>query len=260
VLAEEHLERWGADALRLHLLSLTRPTADVEWDETGLRGCARFLERAHAAVLARRGRGRFVSRRVLVLKHRLIRRVTRAIRTFHLNKAVSAFMVFVKELRAPDLTLEEVDRETLRTFVILLQPFAPHAAAEMWEQLGESSSLEEEPWPEYSEELLRPVEVEIAIFVDDRLVDRVVIDPNLGKTELLHLVEKREKVLARTGGRRADRVIVVPERLVHLIYDVSRGATPPDPAPATATAAPPRAEPAGDPPAARLGAEPPRIP
>jgi len=265
VLAEEHLERWGADALRLHLLSLTRPTDDVEWDETGLRGCARFLERAHATVLARRGRGRFVSRRVLVLKHRLIRRVTRAIRTFHLNKAVSAFMAFVKELRAPDLTLEEVDRETLRTFVVLLQPFAPHAAAELWEQLGETSRLESEPWPEYSEELLRPVEVEIAIFVDDRLVDRVVIDPSIGKTELLHRVEKREKVLARTGGRRAERVIVVPDRLVRLVFGPA-GEAPPSAAPsiaapstaaapATASAGPPVAEPAAEPPASRLGPE-----
>ena len=244
ILAEEVLKKWGADVLRLHLLFLGPPAADTEWDEQGLRGCARFIQRAHDAIVDRAGQGKFVSRRALVLKHRLIRRVTRAIRTFHLNKAVSAFMEFVKELRDSELTFEEVDRETLKTFVVLLQPFVPHLAAELWERLGETSPLEDEAWPEYSDELLRPLEVEIAVLVDGRIADRVVVDPSLGKTELLHLIEQRPNIAARTKGRRADRVIVVPERLVHLIFSKER--TPGESAGSDESESPPPEEPAQD--------------
>ncbi len=216
VLAEELLSRWGSDAMRLHLLFLGPPESDVEWNEKGLRGCCRFLKRAYDVVLERHGQGKFVSRRVLVLKHRLIRRVTRAIRTFHLNKSVAAFMEFVNELRSENLTSEEVDRDTLKTFLVLLHPFAPHLSSEIWQKIGETSSLEEESWPEYSEELLRPTEVEIVIMINNRIADRMTVDPTIGKTELLHEIERRPNVLARTGGRRADRVFVDPERLVHM--------------------------------------------
>jgi leucyl-tRNA synthetase len=222
--AEEILEKWGADVLRLHLLFLGPPSEDTEWSERGLRGCARFLHRAHDTIAARADQGRFVSRRALVLKHRLIRRVTRALRTFHLNKAVSAFMEFVRELRGEGLTPEEVDRDTLKAFVILLHPFAPHLACELWEMLGETSPLEDAPWPEYSDELLKPAETEIVIQVDDRVVDRLRLEEELSKTELLHRIEKLPRVLARTQGRRASRVVVVPDRLVNLIFREERPA------------------------------------
>ncbi len=220
--AKEYLNRWGSDAMRLHLLFLGPPGSDVEWDEKGLRGCCRFLKRAYDVVLERHDQGKFVSRRVLVLKHRLIRRVTRAIRTFHLNKAIAAFMEFVKELRTEDLTPEEVDQDTLKVFLVLLHPFAPHLTSEAWQKIGETNPLEAEPWPEYSEELLRPTEVEIVIMINNRIADRMIVDPAIGKTELLHEIERRPKVLARTGGRRADRVFVVPERLVHMTISKER--------------------------------------
>ena len=156
VLAADYLEKYGSDAMRLHLLFMGPPQDHVEWNEEGLRGCARFLQRTHEAIMRRVGEGRFVSRNVLVAKHRLVRRVSRAIRTFRLNKAVSSFMEFVKLLRSGDLTLEEVDRQTLKTFVILLTPFAPHMAHELWEKMGEEGQLNDQPWPEHSEELLNP--------------------------------------------------------------------------------------------------------
>ncbi|MFQ5653967.1 MAG: class I tRNA ligase family protein [Planctomycetota bacterium] len=216
--AQPYLEKHGSDVLRLHLLFLGPPEADVVWNEGGMKGCARLLKRAHEVVLARKDQGRFVSRRALVEKHRLIRRVTRAIRTFRMNKAVSAFMEFVNELRGNRLSLEEVDRSTLRTFIILLAPFTPHLAAELWEHLGEPGSVFEQRWPEYSEELLKPLEVEIGIFVNARLCDRLKVEGEVSKSELLERVMGLEKVKMLVGEKRPDRVIVVPSRLVKLVY------------------------------------------
>jgi len=230
VLAGDYLERYGADAMRLHLLFLGQAQDHAEWNEEGLRGCARFLQRTHEAILARVGEGRFVSRDVLVAKHRLIRRVSRAIRTFRLNKAVSAFMEFVKLLRSDKISLEEVDRQTLKTFVVLLAPFAPHMAHELWEGLGETDRLDEESWPEHSEELLQPSQVSLAVQVNEKIVDRITVDLAAPKNLVIDQALKLESVVKKTGGRPADRVVHVPDRLLKLIYtsDLGGGSAKPD--------------------------------
>ena len=218
VIASEYLDHYGADALRLHLLFMGPPQDHVEWSDEGLKGCARFLQRTHEAITQRIGKGKFVSRNVLVAKHRLIRRVTRAIRTYRLNKAVSAFMEFIKLLRGDEFSMEEVDKQTLRTFTILLAPFAPHMAHELWEQLGEAGPLTSESWPEHSDELLQPTEVELAVFVNDSLVDRMTVELEATKNQVIDQALELNKVQERTGGKSADRVIHVPDRLLKLVY------------------------------------------
>ncbi len=218
VIASEYFDRYGADALRLHLLFMGPPQDHAEWSDEGLKGCARFLQRTYEGITSRIGQGKFVSRNVLVAKHRLIRRVTRAIRTYRLNKAVSAFMEFVKLLRSDEFSPEEVDKQTLKTFTILLAPFAPHMAHELWDRLGESGKLSAEPWPEHSNELLQPTEIELAVFVNNSLVDRISVDLEATKNQVIDQVLKLSSVQDRTGGRSADRVIHVPDRLLKLIY------------------------------------------
>lgn len=217
ILAAEHLDLFGGDALRLHLLFMGPPSADIEWNPDGIRGCARFLVRTHEAVRSRMATGKFVSRRVLVEKHRLIRRVSRAIRTYRLNKAVSSFMSFIKLLRSDEISPEEVDRSTLGTFCILFLPFAPHMATELWKILGAEGRLEDQPWPEFSEELLSPHEMEIAVMVDDKIVDHLTIDADLNKNQVIDLVTELEAVKRCTGGMPAARVIHVPGRLLKLL-------------------------------------------
>ncbi len=215
--AEHYLKEYGGDALRLHLLFIGPPAEDVVWNEEGLRGTRRFLERSFEFVLDRRAKGRFVSRKVLVEKHRLIRRVTRAIRSFKLNKGVSAFMEFVKILSREPLTPEEVDLATLKTFVTLLAPFAPHTSAELWERLGAEGSVFEQEWPDYSEELLKPPVIEIAIQINSRVRDRLEFEEEPSKTDLIQAALARPRVRELLGGQEPARVIVVPGKLVNLV-------------------------------------------
>lgn len=228
--ASKYLQEYGGDALRLHLLFLGPPADDVVWSDAGLRGCRRFLRRANEVTLARKETGRFVSRRVLVEKHRMIRRVTRAIRTFRLNKAVSAFMEFVNFLRASDLTPDEVDRATLKTFTVLLAPFAPHLAAQLWEELEGEGSVSEQEWPTYSKELLKPLEPEFAIQVDSRLVDRVRLEEPLKRSELIELILARPRVARAVGGVTPDHCVVVPDHLVNIVLPRPAANTAPEPA------------------------------
>ncbi|MFN0057367.1 MAG: class I tRNA ligase family protein [Planctomycetota bacterium] len=215
--AQTYLDNYGGDALRLHLLFIGPPADDVVWGESGTRGCARFLGRALELVVDRKQKGRFVSRKVLVEKHRLINRVTKAIQTFKLNKAVSAFMEFVKVLRSPSITPQEVDLATLKTFAVLLAPFAPHVAAEMWEVLGGADNVFAQPWPEFSPELLRPLESEVGILINNKLRDRMVVEGEPAKAQLLKAALARAKIVASLAGRRAEHVYVVPGRLINLV-------------------------------------------
>lgn len=227
-----YLEEFGGDALRLHILFLGPPAEDVVWSARGLAGCRRFLERTRGVVLERMERGRFVSRRVLVEKHQLIRRVTQAIQTFRLNKAVSAFMEFVKFLRRADLTPEEVDRASLRTFCILLGPFAPHLAAELWDRVGGEGSVGSQPWPSYSEELLRPLEVELLIQLEGRSLDRMIVEGHPSDDEIVALARVRPRVREALEGLHPTRWVVVPDRLVNIVLRrPAPAAVPPTPAP-----------------------------
>ena len=254
--AGPYLEQYGGDTLRLHLMFLAPPSEDVVWSDSGLRGCRRLLRRCLEVVAERKEKGRFVSRQILVEKHRLIRRVTRAIETIRLNKAISAFMEFIKCLRSPAITLEEVDRATLRVFSTLLAPFAPHVAEECWEMLGGPGSVFEQEWPEYSKELLKPLEVEIGVMVDGKIRDRFTVDSGISRSELLQMVHGRERVQAALAGRSAARTIVVPDRLVKFVLpeelETAESSGSPEPPAASSPAA------AGPPPDTRL--DPPRNP
>jgi leucyl-tRNA synthetase len=152
-----------------------------------------------------------------VEKHRLIRLVTRAIQTFKMNKAVSAFMSFVKELRSPAVTPQEVDAATLRTFAILLAPFAPHLAAECWKVLGGAGSVFAQPWPDYSEELLKLHLHEVGIQINNRLRDRIMVEGEPPKAQLLKVALASPRIAAALGERRPDAVYVVPNRLINLV-------------------------------------------
>ncbi|MEE8142869.1 MAG: leucine--tRNA ligase, partial [Planctomycetota bacterium] len=248
--AGDYLKRFGGDALRLHLLFLAPAECDVIWSESGLRGCQRFLARAREMVLYRKEHGRFVSRRVLVEKHRLIYRVTRSIRTFRFNKAVSAFMEFVKVLRSSEISAEEVDRATLKVFLTVLAPFAPHLAAELWQQLGGENTVFDQEWPAYSEELLKPLTVEIGVLINDTLCDRVTVESGLPRADLMALIRQRDRVRARVGDRPPDRTIWVRGRLVKLVYDEDPREHPEAQKSAAADAAPGESRSGETPPAA----------
>jgi leucyl-tRNA synthetase len=235
---DEMIQAFGADATRLFVLFAAPVENELRWSESGIEGAVRFLRRVYTTVF--RWRERLTnsptpasavefsdSARALRRKtHQTIAKITNDFEHLHLNTSVAALMELFNELtdfNADPGKASESDvfavREALEALVIMLAPFAPHVAEEMWEGLGHSDGLlsEARRWPVADPELARREELEVPIQVNGKLRSRVVVAPGVSENELRELALKDERVRALTDGREVVKVIVVPERLVNVV-------------------------------------------
>jgi leucyl-tRNA synthetase len=245
---DEMVARYGADAARMYSLFAAPPDRDLDWQEDGVAGVSRFLGRVWRlttkyAPLARtaveishpfrieHGMDGAPSHQPTGLSLKLLRKLHQTIAKitldfegrWHFNTCVAAIMELVNEIQAADAQLAAgevpapVMRELLRTLVLLLAPFAPFIAAELWEELGEEGSVLRAPWPVSDPELAKEDELEIPVQINGKLVEvvRVAADAKAKAIEAAALAG--EKIQARTAGRTVVKVIVVPGKLVNLV-------------------------------------------
>ncbi len=235
---DELIAKYGADTVRLFSLFAAPPEKDLDWNDQGVEGAFRFLNRVwrvvqrhlpelrlalsrHPAELSEEGR-RF--RRVI---HETIKRVTDDIEDeFHFNTAISAIMELVNALFAFDQTSMDTMsgearaallREAVETLLLLLGPFAPHLAEELWAQLGPRESLFRQSWPEPDPAALAREEVLIVVQVDGKVRSRLTIETGAEEERVKMLALADRKVRPWIQSRQVDRVVVVPGRLVNIV-------------------------------------------
>jgi leucyl-tRNA synthetase len=232
---DEMVARYGADATRMYALFAAPPDRDLDWQEDGVAGVSRFLARVWRlatkyAPLARAGRGQKMeaptglSLKLLRKLHQTIAKITQDFEgRWHFNTCVAAIMELVNDLQGADAQLAAgevsapVMLELLRSLVLLLAPFAPYLAAELWEELGEEGSVLRASWPASDPELAKEDELEIPVQINGKLVTvvRVAADAAPKAIEAAALAD--EKVQLRTAGKTVAKVIVVPRKLVNLV-------------------------------------------
>jgi leucyl-tRNA synthetase len=214
---DELIERFGADALRLYILFMGPADQDKEWQETGVEGTSRFLQRLWRVVheeLEREPAGVTTGTPLARKAHATIAKVTDDIeRRFVFNTPVAAVMELVNELsKAPD---DPASRFAAEIAVSLIQPYAPHAAEELWQHLGHER-LWAEPWPVADETQLERDEIELVVQVNGKVRDRLRVAAGLPEEELIALAKASEKVRAYLNGEEP-RAFVVPDKLVNLV-------------------------------------------
>jgi leucyl-tRNA synthetase len=233
--------RYGADATRMYALFAAPPDRDLDWQEDGVAGVSRFLGRVWRLVtkyapVARNGAPRSgvldeSSRATSGAAQRLVRRMHQTIARitldfegrWHFNTCIAAIMEFVNELQAADAELSAGEvpapalREMLRTLVLLLAPFAPFLAAELWEELGGEGAVLRAPWPKSDPGLAREDEIEIPVQINGKLVTVVRVAAGADAKTIEAAALGEEKVRARTAGKTIAKVIVVPGRAVNLV-------------------------------------------
>ena len=219
----------GADALRIYLLFMAPFERDTVWEEDGVVGAKRFLQRfwrlavAIAAADPTAGHGtRRPTGQLTSHLHRTIRRVTTDVEGFKFNTAIAALMEYLNEMiahhRADGVTAELA--EATQTFVLLLAPFAPHVAEELWAALGGPYSVHQQPWPAWDETLVAEETVTLVVQVDGRVRDRLTVPAGIGEAEARELALECDGARRHLRGRRVARVIHVPGRLVNVVTDV----------------------------------------
>jgi len=224
VTPDEVVERHGADALRLHLLFMAPFDRNVNWDEEGIAGQERFLQRVWKMCLAE-GVGQSAGpaqpaeealRRTL---HRKIKRITEATEAFRFNIAVAAMMGFAnaladhQEQHGPTAAFLEATAVLIR----LLAPFAPHLAEELWARRGGAYSVHQQPWPVYDPALVAEETITLVVQVNGKLRDRIAVPAGIDDEEARCRALGSEAVQRHLGGRPPRQVIVVPGRLVNVV-------------------------------------------
>jgi leucyl-tRNA synthetase len=236
---DDMVARYGADAARMYSLFAAPPDRDLDWQEDGVAGVSRFLGRVYRLVMkyapvARSAAGipsetqesaaQGTSLKLLRKLHQTIAKITLDFEgRWHFNTCVAAIMELVNEVQAADAQLASgevpapVIYELLRSLVLLLAPFAPHLAAELWEELGEQGAVLRAPWPTSDPGLAKEDELEIPVQINGKLVTVVRVAASSGPKDIEAAALADAKVRSRSAGKSVVKVIVVPGKLVNLV-------------------------------------------
>ena len=230
VVPDEMIARYGADATRMYTLFATSPDRELDWQDAGLEGISRFLARVHRFFSLTHecpAEPQPADRRVLRKLHQTIRRITEDFDgRWHFNTSIAALMELlnlVLEERSGGDTEKHASMSASalqafqRNFVLMLHPFAPYLAHELWERLGETSNLLRAPWPKYDPALAKEDEVEIVVQINGKIRDRLFVPADSSEEELRRLALAAPKVQATLDGKRVVKAIVVPGKLVNIV-------------------------------------------
>jgi leucyl-tRNA synthetase len=219
---DDLIAQHGADAVRLYILYMGPAEDDIEWQDTGIEGMARFLGRLWrlGVEVAERGPVEVPADGPLVRRaHQAIAKVGDDItRRFQFNTPIAAVIELVNEIyhAKDDPGRAGEVRFATEAAVSLIQPYAPHMAEELWERLGHER-LWEASWPQADPALLERETFELVVQVNGRVRDRVEVPVGLGEAELLERAKELPRVRAHLDGKEIRKEIVVPGKLVNLV-------------------------------------------
>ena len=235
---EDLVSRYGADTARLFTLFAAPPEKDLEWSDQGVEGAYRFLSRMWRLVFqqrelwaggaARNGTGELSpeQRELRRAIHRTIKKVSDDIEgRFHFNTAIAAIMELFNALSAAaqrgDESSEDaaVRRHGLETLMLLLAPFVPHVASELWHELGHVERIDQVPWPVYSTEALEEEKLLIVVQVNGKVRGKITVPADVSQERIETDALADPKVAGLLDGKKIQRVVYVPRRLVNIVVE-----------------------------------------
>lgn len=211
------VEKFGADTLRLYEMFLGPVEQSKPWDTNGIDGCHRFLKKFWALFYDRNGNylpsEEPAGKDSLKSLHKLIKKVTEDIEVFSYNTSISAFMICVNELSQQKCH----NKEILHTLVILIAPFAPHVAEELWHTLSEQESVCDAQWPSYNEEYLTEDTVRMSISFNGKTRFTMDFTADADNKTIEQEVLANEQTAKYLEGKQIVKIIIVPKRIVNIV-------------------------------------------
>jgi len=214
------IAEYGADSMRLYEMFMGPLESTKPWNMQGVEGVHRFLQRVWRIVVDEQS-GRLcdtvqegeADEATLRLLHQTIKKVTEDIESFSFNTAISQMMILSNHLGKQRHRSVDV----IENFILILSAFAPHIAEELWQRLGHTDSLAYESWPDYDEQLIKVKEVELAVQVNGKVRDRIIVSADADEESIKQKALASRKIDASLSGRQPRKIIVVKSRLVSIV-------------------------------------------
>jgi leucyl-tRNA synthetase len=230
---DDMVARYGADATRMYALFAAPPDRDLDWQEDGVAGVSRFLSRVYRFVMRHAASARSASpaaestpaaTALLRKLHQTIRKITQDFGgRWHFNTSIAAIMELVNELTAADAAIAKGEiapatvASILESLILMLAPFAPHLAAELWEQIGRKDGILRHPWPKFDEALTREDQIEVPVQINGKLRGLIRVPVDASRETLEAAARADEKVQAALAGKTVVKVVVVPGKLINFV-------------------------------------------
>ena len=227
---DDVIDQYGADAFRCYEMFMGPLKQMKPWSMRGVEGVSRFLARVWRLFMTENQSGDWVLSEKIKevdpdkaqqkVTHATTKKVTEDIESFSFNTAISQMMIFVNAFTGA----EAIALSSIRPFLVLLSPFAPHIASELWEKLSAKftdapGDITEQPWPTYDERLLVEDEVEIVLQINGKVRDRMKMSILATEEEMKTAALSNPKIQDRIAGKAVHNVIVVPKKLVNIVVD-----------------------------------------
>ena len=211
------VEKYGADTLRLYEMFLGPVEASKPWDTNGIDGCHRFLKKLWGLFYSRDGQflptDEEPTADQLKSVHKLIKKVSHDIENFSYNTSISAFMICVGELQQ----MKCRNKQLLQDVVVLLAPFAPHVAEELWHQLGNETTVCDARWPEFNEKYLVESEIQLTVSFNGKARYQKKFPADAQSNTIQKEVLEDERSQKYLEGKQVIKVIVVPKKIVNIV-------------------------------------------
>ncbi len=222
---DDVIEQYGADSFRLYEMFMGPLEQMKPWSMRGVEGVSRFLARVWRLMMTENQAGEWQmspavkdvnpTKAQQKILHATIKKVTEDIESLSFNTAISQMMIFVNAFT----NAETIPISVMRTFLVLLNPFAPHLSSELWETLKSQGDITEQTWPRHDEQFLVKDEVEIVIQINGKLRDRMTMSILATDDEMKSAALANPKIQQLIAGKTVRKVVVVPKKLVNIVAD-----------------------------------------
>jgi len=226
---DEIIKKYGADTARLFILFASPPERELEWSDKGVEGCYRFLKRVWRLLTEKsevrnpksetNSKSELRNDKISRKTHQTIKAVTEDIERFSFNTAIAKLMEFTNFLYEQKDMSADSSQLTADSLLLLLSPFAPHLAEELWHEAGNKSFISAEPWPSYDPKMIEEDEITIVVQVNGRMRDTISVPAGSSEDDIKKKAASSGKVMKFTEGKQLLKTIYVPKKLVNIVVN-----------------------------------------
>ncbi len=212
---DELVKKYGCDSLRMYELFVGQPELDCEWNDNGIDGVLRFLNKFWNFICEYKDKIIEPTKKLTIMRNKMIFEITNRIENLSLNTVVSGFMEFTNKFIEICKNENGIDLQTLSALIIMLAPFAPHLSEELWQTIGNNKSVFEEKWPTYDKNNMQDETVNIVLQINGKLRSNINVDINLPKDEIISLA--KENLKTRLDDKIILKEIYVPNKILNFV-------------------------------------------